>query len=117
MKYMLLYAGDEHADGIAVPADPGPADEACAEPWLSGLAGQVRHLTGGRLLPTSSATTVRLAADGVLVSDGPFAETKEQILGFDVIECASLDDAIVAASRHPVAQLGGAVEVRPFLGA
>ena len=44
---MLLYAGDEHADGIAVPPDPGPADEACAEPWLSGLAGQVRHLTGG----------------------------------------------------------------------
>lgn len=117
MKYMLLYAGDEHAEGIAVPEDPGAADEDCAGPWLAGLAArQVRHLAGGRLLPTVTATTVRLGRDSVLLSDGPFAETKEQILGFDVIECASLDDAVVAASEHPVAQLGGAVEVRPLLG-
>jgi hypothetical protein len=49
----------------------------------------------------------------VLVSDGPFAETKEQIAGFDVLECADLDEAIEVASRHPVARIG-TVEVRPF---
>jgi hypothetical protein len=51
----------------------------------------------------------------VLLSDGPFAETKEQIAGYDVIECADLDEAIYVASRHPVAQHGGVVEVRPIL--
>ncbi len=51
----------------------------------------------------------------MLVADGPFAETKEQILGYDVIECADLDEAIYAASRHPVALNGGVVEVRPVL--
>ena len=49
------------------------------------------------------------------MADGPFAETKEVILGYDVIECADLDEAIFAASRHPVAQNGGVVEVRPLL--
>ena len=63
--------------------------------------------------PVSTATTVRTSGDEVLVADGPFAETKEQILGYDVIECADLDDAIYAASRHPVARFGS-VEVRPF---
>jgi hypothetical protein len=49
----------------------------------------------------------------VLVADGPFAETKEQIAGFDIIECADLDEAIDVASRHPVARFGS-IEVRPF---
>jgi hypothetical protein len=49
----------------------------------------------------------------VLVSDGPFAETKEQIGGFDVLECASLDEAIEVAGKHPVTRFG-AIDVRPF---
>jgi hypothetical protein len=49
----------------------------------------------------------------VLVADGPFAETKEQIAGFDIIECDDLDEAIDVASRHPVARFGS-IEVRPF---
>jgi hypothetical protein len=48
-----------------------------------------------------------------MLSDGPFAETKEQIAGFDVIECEDLDEAIEVASKHPVATFG-AIEVRPF---
>lgn len=117
MKYLLLYAGDETADGLAPPvAATDPVEDVC-EPWYAEIATRdVRSVAGGRLLPTSTATTVRAAGDEILLADGPFAETKEQILGFDLIECADLDDAVYAASRHPVAQLGGTVEVRPFLG-
>jgi hypothetical protein len=56
---------------------------------------------------------VRIRGDEVLVSDGPFAETKEQIGGFDVLECASLDEALEVAAKHPVARFG-AIDVRPF---
>jgi hypothetical protein len=60
-------------------------------------------------------TLRRLVTSPRLLSDGPFAETKEQIVGYNVIEAADLDEAIVAASRHPVALAGGLVEVRPIL--
>jgi hypothetical protein len=64
-------------------------------------------------LPASYGRTVRVRGDEVLVFDGPFAETKEQIGGFDVLECASLDEAIEVAGKHPVARFG-AIDVRPF---
>ena len=66
---------------------------------------------GARLRPSSDATTVRVRGSEVLVSDGPFAETKEQMGGFDIIECASLDEAVEIAARHPAAA-SGAIEVR-----
>ena len=50
----------------------------------------------------------------LLVSDGPFAETKEQVAGYDVIDCADLDEAIEIAARHPTANIG-TIEIRPFL--
>jgi len=56
---------------------------------------------------------VRVRGTDVLMADGPFAETKEHIAGFDVIECADLDEALDVAGRDPVAKVG-AVEVRPF---
>jgi hypothetical protein len=117
MKYMLLYAGDETAGGLAAdPVADGESDEPVCLPWKQEMqARRVVLVSGGRLQQTSAATTVRTAGTEVLVADGPFAETKEQILGFDVIECADLDEAIYAASRHPVAILGGVVEVRPML--
>lgn len=65
-----------------------------------------------RLQPTSLATSVRVREDGLVVADGPFAETKEQIAGFYVIECEDLDDAIEIASRNPGARYG-TIEVRP----
>ncbi|WP_328498184.1 YciI family protein [Streptomyces sp. NBC_00414] len=68
---------------------------------------------GARLRPAADATTVRVQGDEVLLSDGPFAETKEYIAGFDIIEVADLDEAIALASRHPAALGGGSVEVRP----
>jgi hypothetical protein len=61
----------------------------------------------------ADATTVKLRNGQLIVSDGPYAETKEQVAGFDVLECADLDEAIEVASRHPMARLG-ILEVRPF---
>ena len=65
-----------------------------------------------RLRPTSLSTTVRVRDEGVVVADGPFAETKEQIAGFYIIDCEDLDEAIEIASRNPGARYG-TVEVRP----
>jgi hypothetical protein len=67
---------------------------------------------GEELQPTSTATTVRLEDDEVVTTDGPFAETKEQLGGFYVVEAADLDEAIAIASRVPSASRG-AIEVRP----
>jgi hypothetical protein len=67
-----------------------------------------------RLLPTTSATTLRKTQEPPLVIDGPFAETKEQLLGFYVIEVATLDEALDIARELAVANPGGAYEIRPI---
>lgn len=77
------------------------------------LARQGRLGPVARLLPTTAATTLRKDSDPPLVLDGPFAETKEQLLGFYLIECADLDDAIAAARELAGANPGGAYEIRP----
>ena len=64
-----------------------------------------------RLMPTTTATTVRSGREP-LVIDGPFAETKEQLLGFYVLDCASLEEAIAAA--HGLLEETGALEIRPI---
>ena len=117
MKYLLLYAGDETAAGLAVTEETAAQpEEECGGPWAQELRErQIHQLTGGRLMPTSAATTVRAAGTGVLVADGPFAETKEQMAGYQIIECGGRDEAVYAASRHPVALQGGVVEVRELL--
>jgi hypothetical protein len=116
MRYLLLMAGDETANYSDTEAEHATPDEPCWMPWAREMTERgVVLVEGAQLQPTSTATTVRATASEVLVSDGPFAETKEQILGYDVIECADLDEAIHAASRHPVALAGGSVEVRPIL--
>jgi hypothetical protein len=61
----------------------------------------------------STATTVRVRNGQLLVSDGPFAETKELIVGFDLLDCADLDEAIEVARTHPMAR-GGRIELRPL---
>jgi hypothetical protein len=67
-----------------------------------------------RLLPTTAATTLRKDGDPPLVIDGPFAETKEQLLGFYVLDCASFDDVLEAARELGRANPGGAYEIRPI---
>jgi hypothetical protein len=66
-----------------------------------------------RLLPTTSATTLRKTQEPPLVIDGPFAETKEQLLGFYVIDVANLDEALEVARDLAAANPGGAYEIRP----
>jgi len=66
-----------------------------------------------RLLPTTAATTLRKDHEPPLVLDGPFAETKEQLLGFYVVNCASLDDALESARELASANPGGSYEIRP----
>jgi hypothetical protein len=66
-----------------------------------------------RLLPTTAATTLRKHQDPPLVIDGPFAETKEQLLGFYIIDCVDLDDALGAARELAEANPGGSYEIRP----
>lgn len=67
-----------------------------------------------RLLPTTAATTLRKDSDPPLVIDGPFAETKEQLLGFYVIDCDSLDQALETAHELAAANPGGSYEIRPI---
>jgi hypothetical protein len=105
MKYMLLICADESVQ-------VGP-EQASAEAWVAEMDDRGVRLHGDRLRPVGDATTVRVRAGETLLSDGPFAETKEQIAGYDVIECENLDEAIEVASKHPVAAFG-TVEVRPF---
>jgi len=66
-----------------------------------------------RLLPTTAATTLRKDREQPLVIDGPFAETKEQLLGFYVVDCANLEEAIEIAKELGAANPGGAHEIRP----
>jgi len=78
------------------------------------LATQGKLGPAARLLPTTAATTVRKNQEPALVIDGPFAETKEQLLGFYVIDCAELEEAVEAARELARANPGGAYEIRPI---
>jgi hypothetical protein len=112
VKYMLIHCMDESA------VEHGTIDADTASSLASWIAEMTRRgvlLDGGRLLPTSDATTVRVREDDLLITDGPFAETKEQVAGYDVVECADLREAIEVASQHPTVRLG-TIEVRPILG-
>ncbi|WP_406840034.1 nuclear transport factor 2 family protein [Streptomyces sp. AHU1] len=105
MKYMLLVCGDDTADASGM---------APVEPWVEELGAErgVR-LHGHRLRLPAEAVTVRVRDGEVLRTDGPFAETKEYVAGFDVLDCASMEEAVEAAAKHPVATIG-AMEVRAF---
>jgi hypothetical protein len=72
-------------------------------------------LAGAQLHPVETATTVRVKDGRTLTTDGPFAETKEALGGYYLLEAPDLDVAIALAARIPAARLGGAVEVRPVV--
>jgi hypothetical protein len=108
MKYMLIHAVDESRLG-----DLPPDVETELGAWVEEMVGRGIELDGARLHPTSDATTVRAPGGDVQVTDGPFAETKEQIAGYDVIDCPDLDTAIAVAAAHPTLHVG-AIEVRAF---
>ena len=105
MRYVMMVCVDESIE-------VSPA-EALPTAWVEEMDGRGVRQFGSRLRPVSDATTVRVRGGEVVVSDGPFAETKEQIGGFDLIECEDLDEAIEVASKHPAAKFG-TIELRPL---
>ena len=112
MRYMLLICTDENAmaalspeEGAQMMARYGAFGEEMARRGV---------LQGGeRLRPTTDATTVQVRNGEVLVADGPFAETKEQVGGFYIVDCKDLDEAVEVAAKVPAAG-HGTVEVRPI---
>jgi hypothetical protein len=82
--------------------------------WVEEMNGRGVLGEGHELESIDAAKTVRVRDSELMLTDGPFAEAKEQLAGFDIIECRDLDEAIEVASKHPVARFG-AVEVRPFV--
>jgi hypothetical protein len=102
VKYILLICGDETAAEHAEDGCGGWSEEMLSRGVLTGGAG---------LRPPTDATTVRVRDEEVLLSDGPFAETKEQIGGFCLIDCSGLDEALEIAAKHPAATYG-TIEVR-----
>ncbi|MEW2432371.1 YciI family protein [Micromonospora sp. NPDC047644] len=93
--------------------DTDPTDLPDIDKWVAENDSRGRRLSGNVLGPTSAATTVRVRDGELLVSEGPFAETAEVIVGFDLLDCADLDEAIEVARTHPMARQGR-LELRPF---
>ena len=113
MKYILLIYGSEAS------APQSTAEQAMAVfKEYAAVADSLRtngqYLAAERLQPISTATTVRVKDGKTLTTDGPFAETKEQLGGFYLIEAKDIDEAIGVAARLPAAKYGGCVEVRPI---
>ena len=105
MKYLLLICAD--------PTIKPPEKIGDINVWFEEIAKRGVRLDGDRLQSPGTAKSVRIRRGTRLITDGPFAETKEVIAGYDVIECETDDQAIEIAALHPVAEFG-TVEVRPF---
>ena len=113
MKYLLLICESEAAWETIPPEQQGPIFQEYVE--LSENLAKAGKLLGGEPLePVRSASTVRVRDGKTLVTDGPFAETREQIGGFYLVEAENLDEAIAIAARIPGAR-SGCVEVRPVM--
>jgi hypothetical protein len=108
MKYVLLICDDESVS----PSNEDLLADPVHQTWLADLERRNARLFGARLRPVATATTVRMRSGETLVSDGPFAETKDFVAGFVVVDCADLDEAIAIAAGHPYAQWGS-IEIRP----
>jgi hypothetical protein len=109
MKYVALIYAD--SDGWeAVPEDER---QRISEKYMA-LAREPVSVGGEQLEDADTATTVRVRGGETLTTDGPFAETKEQLGGYYLLDCGSLDEAIEFAARIPAAERG-AVEVRPLV--
>ncbi|HEY3868339.1 MAG TPA: YciI family protein [Actinocrinis sp.] len=126
MKYMMFVCAEREPIETPAAVQEAPAAEPQNQqaepekeaddgsfPWLDEMVSRGVRLDGDRLKPWHMAKTVRVRGDEVLVVDGPFAETKDVIVGYDILECASLEEAVEVASKHPVAAFGS-IEVRQF---
>jgi hypothetical protein len=106
MRYLMFVCVDPSGE-------PFDSAQDNVEEWVSTNDKNGTRIMGNRLEHVRTAKTVRVRKGQRLVTDGPFAETREWIGGFDLLDCASLDEAIEIASKHPMARFG-AIEVRPL---
>jgi hypothetical protein len=108
-RYLLTVC----VDGIPESDEVEAALARDAEAWAATMAARGVRAYGHALAHAETATTVRVRDGETLLTDGPFVETKEFIGGFDVIDCAGIDEAIAVAAEHPIARFH-MIEVRPF---
>jgi hypothetical protein len=116
MKYLLLIYGDEatmEAYRANTPQDQQAAEAKVWYEYGDWLKEKGWYLAGEALQPTATATSVRAADGKPIVTDGPFAETKEQLGGYYLLDVANADDAIEAGNRCPGAMFG-TIELRPI---
>jgi hypothetical protein len=106
---LLIYTDPDAQDG-----DTDEQRQAVTDEYIS-LRDDPRVIGGGHLQPVATASTVRVADGTALVTDGPFADTKEVFAGYYLVEADDLDGALEVAGRVPAARMGGGVEVRPFV--
>jgi hypothetical protein len=112
MQYaLLIYGPDPTGDE---PDDAAMAEIAAYDGFTESIKDNGAYRAGEALLPSSAATTVRIRDGQTLTTDGPFAETKEVLGGFYIVEAADLDEAIGYAARIPGAKTGS-IEVRPIM--
>jgi hypothetical protein len=113
MKYLLALIGDESRFADSTPEQQAEVMKAWDAYTRAAIEAGV-HLGGEGLEPSTTATTVQIREAGdPIISDGPFAETKEQLVGYYLLDCQDLDDALAWAKRIPMQ--GGTVEVRPVM--
>ena len=113
MRYLLLCCFDEKR-WEAIPESQRNGIMREYGELLQSLDTSGQHLASAQLQSSSTATTVRGRNGKPVITDGPFAETKEQLGGYHLVECKDLDEAISIAKRIPTIPYGGTVEVRPL---
>ena len=111
MKYLALVYYDEKIMDAMSQQDWDALNNECMA-CVAGLSDSGHYIDGSPLMPTSTATTVRVRDGKVSATDGPFAETREQLAGFYMLEARDLDEAIRLAEKIPPARYGS-VELRP----
>ncbi|AEI12755.1 MULTISPECIES: YciI family protein [Cellulomonas] len=99
MQFLMIVCEDPEAE-------PYRAEDDNIEQWVADVEARGVHVQGDRLRPAAEARTVRVRGGELSVTDGPFAEAGEHIAGYDILECASLEEAVEIASRHPMARFG-----------
>lgn len=114
MQYLLLIYDDEKKFETMSEADQ-KAFSAEYNTFTESIKKSGHFRSGEALQPISTATSVRVKDGKTMTTDGPFAETREQLGGFYLVEAANLDDAIKVAARIPSTRVGGCIEVRPIM--
>jgi len=113
MRYILLIYKDEKWWGEMSAEAKGRTFQDAVD-YSEAARGSGFYVGGDPLEDTVTATTVRMKSGKTMLTDGPFAETKEQLAGYSIVDAKNLDEALDFASRHPLVRAGLTIEVRPI---